>query len=254
MNNFKKDILHENEGKTDIRLNKLLSDAGFCSRREADRLIAEGKVFVDGKPAPLGTRVTPSQRVEVGGKCIRQNDNMVLIALNKPRGIVCTTDRIREKNNIIDFIHYPERIYPIGRLDKDSEGLILLTNDGSLVNHILKASQYHEKEYIVRVDKKITDDFIKGMSGGVPILDTVTRPCVVKKKDDHTFSIILTQGLNRQIRNMCAYFDYRVVKLKRVRVMNINLGSLKTGQWRPVTAQELAGLKKQFMKGNSGGR
>ncbi len=254
MDNFKKDILHENDGKADMRLNKLLSDAGFCSRREADRLIAAGKVLVDGEPAALGTRVTPSQRVEVGGRQIHANDRMILIAFNKPKGIVCTTDRIREKNNIIDYIHYPERIYPIGRLDKDSEGLILLTNDGSLVNHILKASQYHEKEYIVRVNKKITDDFLKGMSGGVPILDTVTRPCVVKKKDDYTFMIILTQGLNRQIRNMCAYFDYRVVKLMRVRVMNINLGDLKTGQWRPVTAKELAGLKKQFMKGSSAGR
>ena len=250
MNTFKKDILHENADKKDIRLNRFLSDAGFCSRREADRLIEAGKVFVDGRPAELGTRVTVNQRVEVDGKQIRQNDRMVLIALNKPRGIVCTTDRKREKNNIIDFINYPERIYPVGRLDKDSEGLILLTNDGSIVNHILKASQYHEKEYIVRVNKKITDAFISGMSKGVPILDTVTRPCIVHQKDDYTFSIILTQGLNRQIRHMCEYFDYRVVRLKRIRVMNIRLGSLKTGQWRNVTAEELEELKRLFIKNN----
>jgi 23S rRNA pseudouridine2604 synthase len=254
MTHFKKDILNENADKEDIRLNKLMSDAGFCSRREADRLIAAGKVFVDGKPAVVGTRVTAHQCVEVDGRRIRQNNHLILIALNKPRGIVCTTDRIREKDNIIDFIKYPERIYPIGRLDKDSEGLILLTNDGSLVNHILKASQYHEKEYIVRVNKKITDAFIKGMSEGVPILDTVTRPCIIHKKDDYTFSIILTQGLNRQIRNMCAYFDYRVVRLKRIRVMNIRLGNLKSGQWRNVTAEELNELKHQFMKGTRPGQ
>lgn len=254
MDNFKKDILHEYADKEDIRLNRLLSDAGFCSRREADRLIAAGKVLVDGHPASLGTRVRPTQIVEVDGRRIVQNDHLILLAFNKPRGIVCTTDRKREKNNIIDYIHYPERIYPIGRLDKDSEGLILLTNDGSLVNHILKASQYHEKEYIVRVNKKITDEFIAGMSGGVPILDTMTRPCVVRKKDDYTFSIILTQGLNRQIRNMCAYFDYRVVSLRRIRVMNIRLGNLKQGELRQVTARELAELKKQFMKGTRSGQ
>lgn len=251
MNNFKKDILNENADKKDIRLNRFLSDAGFCSRREADRLIAAGKVFVDGKAAELGTRVTAAQRVEVNGKLINQNDHLILIALNKPRGIVCTSDQVREKNNIIDFIHYPERIYPIGRLDKESEGLILLTNDGSIVNHILKASSYHEKEYIVRVNKKINNDFLMGMSNGVPILDTVTRPCVVRKKDDYTFSIILTQGLNRQIRHMCEYFDYRVVRLKRIRIMNIRLGSLKIGQWRNITAGELEELKQQFIKGSN---
>lgn len=250
MNDFKKDILNENTDKKDIRLNRFLSDAGFCSRREADRLIAAGRVLVDGRPAELGTRVTNKQRVEVGGKLICQNDRLILLAFNKPRGIVCTTDRIREKNNIIDYINYPERIYPVGRLDKDSEGLILLTNDGSLVNHILKASQYHEKEYIVRVNKKITNAFIRGMAEGVPILDTVTRPCILHQKDDYTFSIILTQGLNRQIRHMCEYFDYRVVRLKRIRVMNIPLGDLKVGQWRNVTASELRELKRQFMENN----
>ena len=247
MSNFKKDILHETEDKSDVRLNRFLSDAGFCSRREADRLIEAGRVTVDGTKAELGTRVRPGQVVKVGSKVVRQNDRMVLIAFNKPRGIVCTTDRVREKNNIIDYIHYPERIYPIGRLDKDSEGLILLTNDGTIVNHILKASQYHEKEYIVRVNKKITDEFIQGMSKGVPILDTVTRPCTLRRIDDYTFSIILTQGLNRQIRYMCRHFDYHVTKLKRVRIMNIRLGSLPVGKWRDVTAEELEQLKRQFI-------
>ncbi len=247
MSDFKKDMLHENANKEDIRLNRFLSDAGFCSRREADRLIEAGRVTVDGVKAELGTRVRKGQKVRVGSQLIRQNDRMVLIAFNKPRGIVCTTDRVREKNNIIDFIQYPERIYPIGRLDKESEGLILLTNDGTIVNHILKASQYHEKEYIVRVNKKITDDFLRGMSKGVPILDTVTRPCTLQKIDDHTFSIILTQGLNRQIRYMCRYFDYHVTKLKRVRVMNIRLGNLPIGKWRDVTAEELETLKQQFI-------
>ena len=230
MSNFKKDILHENEDKSDVRLNRFLSDAGFCSRREADRLIEAGRVTVDGTKAELGTRVRPGQVVKVGSKVVRQNDRMVLIAYN-----------------IIDYIHYPERIYPIGRLDKDSEGLILLTNDGTIVNHILKASQYHEKEYIVRVNKKITDEFIQGMSKGVPILDTVTRPCTLRRIDDYTFSIILTQGLNRQIRYMCRHFDYHVTKLKRVRIMNIRLGSLPVGKWRDVTAEELEQLKRQFI-------
>lgn len=250
MSNFKKDMLHENANKEDVRLNRFLSDAGFCSRREADRLIEAGRVTVDGQRAELGTRVKKGQQVRVGNRLIQPNDRMVLIAFNKPRGIVCTTDRIREKDNIIDYIHYPERIYPIGRLDKDSEGLILLTNDGTIVNHILKASQYHEKEYIVRVNKKITDDFIRGMSGGVPILDTVTRPCTVKKMDDYTFSIILTQGLNRQIRYMCRHFDYHVIRLKRVRIMNIRLGNLPIGKFRDVTAEELEQLKRQFIANN----
>lgn len=245
MSNFKKDILHENEDKADVRLNRFLSDAGFCSRREADRLIEAGRVTVDGTKAELGTRVRPGQVVKVGSKVVRQNDRMVLIAFNKPRGIVCTTDRIREKNNIIDYIHYPERIYPIGRLDKDSEGLILLTNDGTIVNHILKASQYHEKEYIVRVNKKITDEFIQGMSKGVPILDTVTRPCTLRRIDDYTFSIILTQGLNRQIRRMCEALGYKVTKLVRIRIMNVELGSLKSGAVRKIEGQELKKLYEQ---------
>ena len=245
---MKKDLLGENQGRGDMRLNKYLSDAGYCSRREADRLIAEGKVTVDGERAQTGMRVTDQQLITVCGKVVSRGDDLVLIALNKPRGIVCTTDRKREKNNIIDFIKYPVRIYPVGRLDKDSEGLILLTNDGSLVNHILKARTFHEKEYIVTVDKALTEEFLKGMAGGVQLEEALTRPCRVRRINDHTFSIILTQGLNRQIRRMCEALGCKVVKLKRIRIMNIRLGNLKTGAWRHVTAEEIAGLKKAFLE------
>lgn len=245
---MKKDLLGENEGRRSMRLNKYLSDAGYCSRREADRLIAEGKVSVDGETARMGMQVDDGQLIEVEGKAVSRGSELVLIALNKPRGIVCTTDRKREKNNIIDFMKYPVRIYPVGRLDKDSEGLILLTNDGSLVNHILKARTYHEKEYVVTVDKKLTPEFLKDMAGGVKLEETVTRPCKVKRIKDDTFSIILTQGLNRQIRRMCAALGYKVVRLKRVRIMNILLGDLKTGSWRHVTAEEIDQLKKTFLE------
>ena len=249
---MKKDLLGENMGREDMRLNKYLSDAGYCSRREADRLIAEGKVTVDGKTAQTGMRVTGDQLVKVCGKTVSRGDELVLIALNKPRGIVCTTDRKREKNNIVDYMKYPVRIYPVGRLDKDSEGLILLTNDGSLVNHILKARTFHEKEYVVTVDKELTDDFLNNMAGGVALEEATTRPCKVKKRTDHTFSIILTQGLNRQIRRMCAALGYKVVRLKRIRIMNIRLGSLKTGRWRHVTAEEIEELKKTFLEDSYG--
>ena len=242
MSSFKKDMLHENANKEDVRLNRFLSDAGFCSRREADRLIEAGRVTVDGVRAELGTRVRKGQKVRVGSRLIRQNDRMVLIAFNKPRGIVCTTDRIREKNNIIDYIHYPKRIYPVGRLDKDSEGLILLTNDGELGNEILRARNFHEKEYIVTVNRPVTDEFLRGMAGGVPILDTITRKCKVEKLDKRKIRIVLTQGLNRQIRRMCEYFGYRVVKLVRVRIMNIKLGDLPVGKYRDLTHQEWEGL------------
>ena len=242
MSGFKKDMLHENANKEDVRLNRFLSDAGFCSRREADRLIEAGRVTVDGVRAELGTRVRKGQKVRVGSQLIRQNDRMVLIAFNKPRGIVCTTDRIREKNNIIDYLHYPKRIYPVGRLDKDSEGLILLTNDGELGNEILRARNFHEKEYIVTVNRPVTDEFLRGMAGGVPILDTITRKCKVEKLDKRKFRIVLTQGLNRQIRRMCEYFGYRVVKLVRVRIMNIKLGNLPVGKYRDLTHQEWEGL------------
>lgn len=227
----------------EMRLNKYLSDAGVCSRREADRFIEAGRVKVDGKPALMGQKVLPSQRIEMDGKIIKKEEEKVLLAFNKPKGIVCTTSK-KEKDNIIDFINYGKRIYPVGRLDKDSEGLILLTNQGELVDKILRGSNYHEKEYVVTVNKRITPEFLRAMSSGVPILDTVTRPCEIEQIDIRTFRIILTQGLNRQIRRMCEYFDYRVVDLKRVRVMNIHLGRLKSGTYRRVAGTELDELLK----------
>lgn len=230
------------EANNEIRLNKYLADAGICSRREADRIIEEGKVTVDGKVACLGVKIIPSQKVICDGILVGKKEEPVLIALNKPVGIECTTNREVE-GNIVDFVNYPSRIYPIGRLDKNSEGLILLTNDGSLVNNILKASNYHEKEYIVKVDKKITPEFIEKMSKGVPILDTVTRPCKVKKIDDYTFNIVLTQGLNRQIRRMCDYLDYKVKSLKRIRIMEIELGNLKTGKYKNISKKEADRLR-----------
>lgn len=225
-----------------VRINKFLSDAGVCSRREADTFVEQGKVLIDSKPAVMGSKVLPGQHVTLCGKPVQREEKMVLIALNKPRGIVCTTDQ-REPDNIIDFLKYGSRIYPIGRLDKDSEGLILLTNHGDIVNKILRAGNFHEKEYIVTVNKVLTPEFLKGMSQGVPILDTVTRPCTIEAINKTTFKIILTQGLNRQIRRMCEYFGYRVVSLTRVRIMNISLGRLKTGGYRNLTDPELEGLK-----------
>ncbi len=226
-----------------VRINKYLSESGMCSRREADRLVESGKVLIDGKPAAVGSRVLPGQKVTIGEKTVEQDRRMALIAFNKPRGIVCTTDR-REPDNIIDSIDYGSRIFPIGRLDKESEGLILLTNDGGIVNKILRAGNFHEKEYIVQVNRPVTAEFLEGMAGGVPILNTVTRPCTVEQLDKTGFRIILTQGLNRQIRRMCEYFGYGVVSLTRVRIMNISLGRLKSGGWRNLTEQELAGLNR----------
>ena len=226
-----------------IRINKYLSDAGVCSRREADKYISQGKVIIDGVKAEIGSRVLPGSLVTFCGKPVNKEEKKVLIAFNKPRGIVCTTSR-RDPDNIVDYINYPTRIYPIGRLDKDSEGLILLTNDGSIVNGILRARYGHEKEYIVTVNKPITKEFVKRMSEGVPILDTVTKPCVVTVIDKFSFRIILTQGLNRQIRRMFEYLGYRVVKLVRIRIMNISLGNLKIGAWRNLTDKELKELKR----------
>lgn len=228
-----------------IRLNKYMSDAGICSRRQADTYIADGLVTVDGEVAVPGTKVNKSQRVCFRGKPIELVEELELIAFNKPRGIVCTAQK-KEKDNIIDFIDYHTKIYPIGRLDKDSEGLILLTNDGEISNRIQKARYYHEKEYIVTVDRPITIEFLYGMRNGVPILDTVTRRCKVKKLSRNQFSIILTQGLNRQIRRMCEYFGYRVLNLQRVRIMNIELGNLKTGTYRKLTKSEIVKLKKEL--------
>jgi len=240
-----------------IRLNKFLSDAGVCSRREGDRLIEAGKVVVNGKvalmgvvkvngkTAVMGQKVTINDSIMVKGKNISREEEQILIALNKPVGIECTTD-LNNPDNIVDFINFDKRIYPIGRLDKNSQGLILLTNDGSIVNNILKGSNYHEKEYVVTVDKPVTDDFIKKMSTGVRILDQVTRPCKVAKVKKHVFNIVLTQGLNRQIRRMCGELGYNVQKLKRIRIMNIELGNLPVGQYRKVTDSELKELMRNF--------
>ena len=228
-----------------IRLNKYLSEAGICSRRQADRLVEEGRVLVDGQPALMGQKVSADQEILVDGRRAGGKKKPVVLAVNKPRGIVCTTDDKREKDNIVRFMNYPERIYPVGRLDKNSEGLLLMTNDGQLMNEILKAANYHEKEYVVTVDRPVTMDFLKKMSEGVEILDTVTRPCKVKKTGARTFHIILTQGLNRQIRRMCEALGYRVRDLTRIRVMNIRLGSLAPGSYREVTGEELMELRRR---------
>lgn len=226
-------------------MNKFLSDAGYCSRREADRLVEQGAVKVNGKTAVMGQKVTINDSIMVKGKNISREEEQILIALNKPVGIECTTD-LNNPDNIVDFINFDKRVYPIGRLDKNSQGLILLTNDGSIVNNILKGSNYHEKEYVVTVDKPVTDDFIKKMSTGVRILDQVTRPCNVTKVKKHVFNIVLTQGLNRQIRRMCGELGYNVQKLKRIRIMNIELGNLPVGQYRKVTDSELKELMRNF--------
>lgn len=221
------------------RINKYLSEVSFCSRRQADKLLEAGKITINGKIPELGTKVLPTDEIRVDGKLIqKQKEKPVYIAFNKPVGIVCTTDTRVEKDNIIDYINYPKRIFPIGRLDKPSEGLIFLTNDGDIVNKILRARNNHEKEYIVKVDKPITAKFIHKMQNGVPILGTVTRKCKVEKLGKHTFKIILTQGLNRQIRRMSEYLGYRVTKLKRVRIMNVKL-DIPKGKWRDLTKQEL---------------
>lgn len=224
-----------------IRLNKFLSEAGVCSRREADRLIEAGKVFVDGKRAETGMKVSSAQEVKVGKKVVSKGNEMVLLAVNKPVGIVCTEEK-KEKNNIIRFLNYPSRITYIGRLDKDSEGLLLMTNNGDIINKMMRAGNRHEKEYKVTVNKPVTPEFIEKMGRGVPILDTVTRPCKVKAIGKYKFNIILTQGLNRQIRRMCEYFGYKVTRLERVRVMNIELGNLKSGEYRKVTDAEIKEL------------
>ena len=221
-----------------VRLNKYLSEAGVCSRREADRLIESGKVTVDGQRAQTGMKIRPGQEVRVGRKVVSRQDEMVVLAVNKPRGIVCTEEK-RERNSIVRFLDYPIRVTYIGRLDKDSRGLLLMTNNGDIINRMMRAANHHEKEYKVTVDHEITGEFLEKMAGGVAILDTVTRPCKVEKLGKYTFSIILTQGLNRQIRRMCEARGYEVKGLVRVGVMNIRLGSLKEGEYREVTDEEL---------------
>jgi 23S rRNA pseudouridine2604 synthase len=227
-----------------VRINKYLSEIGYCSRRAADKLIQEERITVNGKPVEMGLKVTPTDEIAVDGIVVDQaGDKPVYIAFNKPVGIVCTTDTRVEKDNIIDYINFPTRIFPIGRLDKPSEGLIFLTNDGDIVNKILRARNQHEKEYVVTVNRPITEEFIQKMAAGVPILDTVTRPCKVKQTHKKEFRIILTQGLNRQIRRMCEYLDYRVVTLKRVRIMNVSLDVGK-GKWRHLTKKEMAEINR----------
>lgn len=225
----------------EYRLNKYISNSGYCSRREADRFIEEGKVTINGKRAIVGMRVLPRQKVRVNGELIINDIEPIYIAFNKPVGIVSTTDPL-ERDNIVNFIRHEQRIFPIGRLDKDSQGLILLTNDGDIVNKILRAGNNHKKDYLVKVNKPITKDFLTRMAQGVPILDRVTRRCEIVEINPFMFQISLIQGLNRQIRRMCEYFDYEVVKLERIQIMNIKLGNLGQGNWRDLTASELEGL------------
>ena len=226
-----------------IRLNKYIASSGLCSRREADTLIDNGKVTINGAPAVQGSKVTAGDVVEVNGRAIIPDDDMIYIAFNKPLGVTCTTDR-RDPSNIIDYIGYKDRIFPVGRLDKNSSGLILLTNDGSIVNRLLRAENGHEKEYLVTVNRPYDKAFIKEMESGVPVLGQFTLPCKLKPAGDKTFRIILHQGLNRQIRRMCEYLGYKVMRLKRIRFMNIQLGDLETGKWRYLTAEE----KKDLLK------
>lgn len=230
-----------------VRINKYLSEAGVCSRREADRQIEAGNVTINGRMAMMGDRVSAGDAVMYGKKKVTKEEEMILIAVNKPAGIVCTAEK-REKDNIVDFINYPKRIYPIGRLDKTSHGLLLMTNQGDLVNKMMRSGNYHEKEYIVKVNREVTDEFLQEMAKGVYLqeLDATTRPCRVEKVGRRVFRIILTQGLNRQIRRMCEKFQYRVIDLKRVRIMNIRLGDLKEGAYRKVTQQEWQELQEQI--------
>ena len=226
-----------------IRLNKYIASSGLCSRREADTLIENGKVTVNGEVAVQGTKVNENDVVLVNGRKITPDDDMIYIAFNKPLGVTCTTDK-RDPSNIIDYIGYSERIFPVGRLDKNSSGLILLTNDGSIVNKLLRAENGHEKEYLVTVNRPYDKDFVRSMEKGVPVLGQLTLPCKLKPCGEKSFKIILHQGLNRQIRRMCEYLGYKVTRLKRIRFMNIELGDLETGKWRYLTAAE----KKELLK------
>lgn len=239
-----KDRVHNSSNRSDsTRINKYISEKGLCSRREADELIRQGRVTINNEKAEMGSKVYPGDIVKLGGKSLKPKERPVYLAFNKPPGIVCTTDQ-KEKNNIIDFINFPKRIFPIGRLDKESEGLIFLTSDGDIVNKILRAGNNHEKEYIVTVDKPITEGFIESMAKGVRILGTITKSCKASQMSKYIFRIILTEGMNRQIRRMCEVFGFEVVKLKRVRIMNVTLGSLPLGQWRYLTGEELHTINK----------
>lgn len=218
-------------------MNKYLSDCGICSRRAADRLIEAGRITVDGRTAQTGQKVLPIQDIRLDGNPVKKTGQEILLAFYKPRGIVCTEEK-RERNNIVDYLNYPCRVFTVGRLDKDSEGLLLLTNLGEVADQIMRSRNGHEKEYLVAVDKDVTEDFLRQMASGIPILDTVTRPCRVERTGKKSFRIVLTQGLNRQIRRMCEYLGFQVVTLKRIRVMNIRLDGLKAGQYREVTEEE----------------
>ena len=229
----------------DISLNKFISETGFCSRREADKLIETGRVLLNGKEAKKGNRVVDGDIVKVDGQLLKSKPGAIYLMLNKPKGITCTTD-LKDKSNIIDFIGFKSRIFPIGRLDKLSEGLIFLTNDGDIVNKILRAGNNHEKEYIVTVDKPLNSDFVKKMSNGIPILGTITKKCFVKQEGEKQFRIILTQGLNRQIRRMCAALGYKVTSLKRIRIMNITSNGLMKGKWRYFTSAEITEMSKMI--------
>lgn len=228
-----------------MRINKYLSSSGYCSRREADRLLEQGRVTIDGRKAELGDRAGEGEKVCVDGKPVYPEKKRIVIAFHKPAGVVCTSSR-KEKNNIIDYIRFPQRIYPVGRLDKDSTGLIFLTNDGELMDRILRGKNGHEKEYIVQVNRPIKPEILAAMSQGVPILDTMTRPCKIEPMNERTFRIVLTQGLNRQIRRMCEYFGYKVTKLKRVRIMNVVLDGLQEGKWRYLSEEELRIMEKSL--------
>jgi len=235
----------ENKNEHSINLNKFISSTGICSRREAEKLIIEGRVTINGKTTQLGNRVFDGDIVKVNGQLLKSKPKTLYIAFNKPVGIVCTTDS-KERNNIVKYINHHERLFPIGRLDKPSQGLIFLTNDGDIVNKILRAGNNHEKEYIVTVDKKITDTFISKMGNGIPILGTITKKCKVEKISDYVFKIILTQGLNRQIRRMCEYLGFEVTKLNRIRIMNVNLDKLKIGDWRELSSEEMQLINKMI--------
>lgn len=233
----------ENTNEESISLNKYISSTGISSRREADQWIADGRVTINGVLAKKGNRVFAGDEVHVNGKALRAKPAALYIAFNKPVGIVCTTDP-KERKNIVDYINHPQRLFPIGRLDKPSEGLIFLTNDGDIVNKILRAGNNHEKEYVVKVDKRINPDFIKRMKNGLPILGTVTKKCEVELINQYTFRIILTQGLNRQIRRMCDFLGYAVVALRRIRIMNVVLEDLRVGQWRELSKEEMININK----------
>ena len=235
----------ESTNQNSINLNKFISSTGICSRREAEKLIVDGKVTINGKPTQLGNRVFEGDAVKINGKLLQSKPKTLYIAYNKPIGIVSTTDS-KERKNIVKAIGHTERLFPVGRLDKPSEGLIFLTNDGDIVNKILRAGNNHEKEYIVTVNEQITASFIERMSNGIPILGTITKKCFVQKLSDFTFKIVLTQGLNRQIRRMCEYLDYDVTKLKRTRIMNVHLGNLEIGQWRELTSEEMQQINKMI--------